>query len=71
MLFNSLAFETSFKTRSQIFFSKSKVFWVVKLVCGVYYGESVRIGQGLNILLNPLFIVPLNEPQYHAKLFLL
>jgi hypothetical protein len=34
-----------------------------ELVIGVYCEEGMRIGQGLNMLLNPPFNVPFNKPQ--------
>jgi hypothetical protein len=57
----SIASEISFKMRSQIFFSRSWVLWGVGLVLGVYYEKGMRIGQGLSMLLNPSFNVPLSE----------
>jgi hypothetical protein len=49
-----VAFEISLKMISQIFFSRSSVLWGDGLVYGVCYDKGVRIGQGMNMLLNPL-----------------
>jgi hypothetical protein len=59
----SLASETSLKMRSQRFFARSLVFCGTRLVPSVYYEQGVRIGQGLNMLLNPLFKIPFSELQ--------
>jgi hypothetical protein len=58
-----IGFEISLKMISQIFFSGSLVLYEVGLVPNVYCEKGVNIGQGLNMLFNPLFNVPLNEPQ--------
>jgi hypothetical protein len=60
MLF-SLAFETNSNRKSQILFSKSRMLWGARLVCGVYCKKGMRIGQGFHILLNPSFKIPFNE----------
>jgi hypothetical protein len=56
----SITSETSLKMKSQIFFSGTSVLWGVRFVPGVYYEEGMRIGQGLSMLFNPPFNVPLS-----------
>jgi hypothetical protein len=48
--------------RSQFVFSWSLVLWGAGFVLGVYCEEGMKIGQGLGMLFNPPFNVPLNEP---------
>jgi hypothetical protein len=55
--------EINLNLRSQIFFSRSLVLWGDGFVLNVCYEEGVIIGQGLNMLFNPPFNVPLNELQ--------
>jgi uncharacterized membrane protein YczE len=56
----SVASETNLKMRSQIFFIGFLVLWGIGLVPDVYCEQGVKIGQGLNMLLNPPFKVPFN-----------
>ncbi len=56
----SVTSETSLKMRSQIFFIGFSFLWGTRLVPAIYCEQGVRIGQGLNMLLNPPFKVPFN-----------
>jgi hypothetical protein len=60
-IFFSEKSETSLKMRSQILFLGSSVLWGAGLVPNVYCEKNMRIGQGLNMLFNPPFNVPLSE----------
>jgi hypothetical protein len=58
----SVTSKISLKMRSQIFFSRSSMPWGARFVPSVCYEEGMIIRQGLNMLFNPPFIVPLSEP---------
>jgi hypothetical protein len=57
----SLVFEISLKMRSQIFFARFSILYGTRLVLGVCYKQGMKIGQGLNMLLNPPFKITLSE----------
>jgi len=59
----SIASKTNLKMRSHIFFSWFTILWVTRFILFVCCEKNMKIGQGLSMLLNPLFKVPLNELQ--------